>query len=77
GEVFKVWASVKPDAGKVQDDSAVQPGTVLNMNDRGLEVATGSGSIWLTHVQPAGKKAMTVSELKRGAPIPAGTVLGV
>ncbi|MDF2723561.1 MAG: methionyl-tRNA formyltransferase, partial [Paenibacillus sp.] len=32
GEVFKVWASVKPDAGKVQDDSAVQPGTVLNMN---------------------------------------------
>lgn len=58
------------------DRSAVRPGTVLQMTDDGLEVKTGDGTLWLTHVQPAGKKAMSVSELKRGASIPAGTVLG-
>ncbi|TMV51885.1 methionyl-tRNA formyltransferase [Paenibacillus mesophilus] len=74
GEVFKVWASRKPSS---DSRASALPGTVLQMTDDGLEVATGSGSLWLTHVQPAGKKAMSVSELKRGAPIPPGTVMGV
>ncbi|MEF3309874.1 methionyl-tRNA formyltransferase [Paenibacillus sp. GYB004] len=78
GEVFKVWASRKPADDERTNGSAgkVRPGTVLQMTDDGLEVATGSGSIWLTHVQPAGKKAMSVSDLKRGTPIAKGTVLG-
>lgn len=78
GEVFKVWASLKPDDldGKNGSAGKATPGTVLEMTDDGLEVATGSGSIRLTHVQPAGKKAMSVSDLKRGAPIAKGTVLG-
>jgi len=78
GEVFKVWASRKPAGNEGTNGSVgkVKPGTVLQMTDDGLEVATGSGSIWLTHVQPAGKKAMSVSDLKRGAPIAKGTVLG-
>ncbi|MFB9749965.1 methionyl-tRNA formyltransferase [Paenibacillus hodogayensis] len=85
GAVFKVWASVKPKSGagsadrvgraSAADDAA--PGTVLGMSDDGIEVRTGDGSLWLTHVQPAGKKAMSVSELRRGAPISPGTVLGV
>lgn len=76
GEVFKVWACRKPlQASKPGADAA--PGTVLQMTDEGLEVKTGDGSLWLTHVQPAGKKAMSVSELRRGSPIPPGTVLGV
>lgn len=75
GEVFKVWASRKPATSPARTSAA--PGTVLQMTDDGLEVQTGDGSLWLTHVQPAGKKAMSVSDLKRGAPIPPGTVLGV
>lgn len=77
GEVFKVKASRKPESTESSRGSTAQPGTVLNMTDDGIEVKTGSGSIWLTQVQPAGKKAMSVSELRRGAPIPPGTVLGV
>jgi methionyl-tRNA formyltransferase len=75
GEVFKVWASRKPGSSATRTSAA--PGTVLQMTDDGLEVRTGDGSLWLTHVQPAGKKAMSVSDLRRGAPIPPGTVLGV
>ena len=37
---------------------------------------TGAGTLWLTEIQPAGKKAMPVSEFIRGVQIPAGTVLG-
>ncbi|RKN86625.1 methionyl-tRNA formyltransferase [Paenibacillus ginsengarvi] len=75
GEVFKVWASRKP--ALATGASAEAPGTVLQMTDDGLQVRTGDGSLWLTQVQPAGKKAMSVSDLKRGTLIPPGTVLGV
>ncbi|PYI54349.1 methionyl-tRNA formyltransferase [Paenibacillus flagellatus] len=75
GEVFKVWESRKP-SGRSPSGADRAPGTVLQMTDDGLEVATGDGSIWLTRVQPAGKKAMSVSELRRGAPIAPGTILG-
>lgn len=87
GEVFKVWESRKPEEESARATGAtsgasgfsgdgVRPGTVLRMTDDGLEVKTGSGSLWLTRVQPAGKKAMSVAELRRGMPIPPGTVLG-
>ncbi|MEF3305760.1 methionyl-tRNA formyltransferase [Paenibacillus sp. GYB003] len=74
GEVFKVWASRKPEGASSRSGA---PGTVLQMTDDGLEVKTGDGSLWLTQVQPAGKKAMSVAEWKRGTTIPPGTVLGV
>lgn len=83
GEVFKVWASSKPElrpdrsASAGHGGTAVVPGTVLQMTDAGLEVKTGDGSLWLTQVQPAGKKAMSVAELRRGATIAPETVLGV
>lgn len=78
GDVFKVWASRKPaDAGTSTAASDRPPGTVLRVTDEGMEVATGSGTLWLTQVQPAGKKAMDVAQLRRGMDIPAGTVLGL
>lgn len=81
GDVFKVWASRNPESSNASssihpEKSSVEPGTVLQMTADGLEVQTGSGSLWLTRVQPAGKKAMDVSELSRGTTIPRGTVLG-
>ena len=77
GDVFKVWACRKPaDGNGASAPSGVKPGTVLQMTDDGIEVKTGTGTIWLTRVQPAGKKAMDVAELRRGMSIAPGTVLG-
>ncbi|WP_042200788.1 methionyl-tRNA formyltransferase [Paenibacillus camerounensis] len=74
GETFKVWAAVKPAA--VIQTAAKAPGTVLAVNERGVEVSTGDGSLLLTSVQPAGKKAMSAADFSRGAVMSPGTVLG-
>lgn len=71
GEVFKVWASRKAD--KASKDAA--PGTVLQLAEQGIEVKTGDGSLWLTRVQPSGKKQMDAAEFARGKTMAAGTVL--
>ncbi|WNR46575.1 methionyl-tRNA formyltransferase [Paenibacillus roseipurpureus] len=76
GEVLKVWASLKPQAVTGREQSAA-PGTVLSCSEQGIEVMTGAGSLWLTEIQPAGKKAMPIAEFIRGVQIPAGTVLGI
>lgn len=78
GEVFKVWSSLKPsEASQGQAGKAdAVPGTVLQLSDAGMEVQTGGGTLWLTVVQPAGKKAMDVAQFRRGAALPSGTVLG-
>ncbi|MGZ7443804.1 methionyl-tRNA formyltransferase [Paenibacillus sp. TH7-28] len=81
GEVFKIWAAAKPAEGGVSgsaDGSAPgqAPGTVLDLSARGIEVQTGDGSVLLTRVQPAGKKAMEAAEFVRGGVMKKGTVLG-
>ncbi|MFD0697165.1 methionyl-tRNA formyltransferase [Paenibacillus sp. GCM10027628] len=81
GDVMKVWASANPKADQPKRRSSEQaggatPGTVLNSSELGLEVMTGDGTLWLTEIQPSGKKAMQVSEFIRGIKIPDGTVLG-
>lgn len=72
-EVFKIWA-VRPSSESTSDDSIV-PGTVLQLNERGIEVKTGDGSIWLTKVQPSGKKVLEVDAFIRGTSMIEGTVL--
>jgi methionyl-tRNA formyltransferase len=43
------------------------PGEVLALDDeRGIEVAAGSGSVWLTRVKPEGKGAMDAAAFVRG-----------
>lgn len=78
GENFKVWQSSKPVAGKQSGGSASgqKPGTVLSITEEGIEVAAGEGTIRLTQVQPAGKKALSAAEFKRGTTMTPGTVLG-
>ncbi|WP_379141650.1 methionyl-tRNA formyltransferase [Paenibacillus sp. sgz500992] len=73
GETFKVWAAAKPDGNSTGGTSA--PGTVLAVNERGVEVKTGDGVVLLTSVQPAGKKAMSAGDFSRGAAMKPGTVL--
>ncbi|UHA74035.1 methionyl-tRNA formyltransferase [Paenibacillus sp. 481] len=77
-DVFKVWACTVP-AQKANASetgaSAIAPGTVLTVDERGIEVKTGDGSLWLIEVQPAGKKAMAAAEFVRGGKLQSGTVL--
>lgn len=75
GEVFKVWAVAKPASGSGNPGGGQAPGTVLSLSERGIEVKTGDGSVLLTRVQPAGKKAMEASEFIRGGVMQSGTVL--
>ncbi|WP_138493110.1 methionyl-tRNA formyltransferase [Paenibacillus pinistramenti] len=71
GDVFKIWelAAVK------ESGSGQAPGTVLSLSDKGIEVQAGSGTVLLTRVQPAGKKAMAAAEFVRGGQMKQGEVL--
>lgn len=85
GEVLKIWGCVhpvRPQSGQPASRSeaslqqAHKPGTVLQSSDKGIEVMTGSGTLWITELQPAGKKAMDAAQFLRGSQMPSGTVLG-
>lgn len=80
GEVLKLWASEKPSvAGGLHAASGTAgaaPGTVLQVTERGVEVQTGEGTLWLTQLQPSGKKAMPAAEFRNGGGLTPGTVLG-
>ncbi|WP_116645066.1 methionyl-tRNA formyltransferase [Salinivibrio sp. HTSP] len=55
---IKVW-----DANALDIDVDAAPGTVINTDKHGIQVATGKGVIQLTQLQPPGKKAMQAHEL--------------
>ncbi|MNP56665.1 Methionyl-tRNA formyltransferase [compost metagenome] len=74
-EVFKIWEIAKPTQAGAGSSSEEVPGTVLHLSGDGIEVKTGDGSVLLTRVQPAGKKAMEASEFIRGGLMKKGTVL--
>ncbi|MDD9270181.1 methionyl-tRNA formyltransferase [Paenibacillus sp. GCM10023248] len=80
GEVMKVWASANPrhtaEPRSRSFAGSPAPGTVLGSSEQGIEVMTGEGTLWLTEIQPAGKKAMPVSEFVRGVQIAPGTAFG-
>ncbi|SCZ01776.1 methionyl-tRNA formyltransferase [Paenibacillus polysaccharolyticus] len=79
-QVFKVWAACNPDqvaneASSVSSAGQAEPGTVLQLNKSGIEIKTGNGSLWLTEVQPAGKKVMQAADFARGGTLKPGMVL--
>lgn len=79
GERLKIWQCQLPsERHESRLDAFVDavPGTVLQATAEGIEVKTGDGCIWLTKIQPAGKRAMAVAQFIQGSDMPAGTVLG-
>ncbi|ULL17409.1 methionyl-tRNA formyltransferase [Paenibacillus sp. H1-7] len=72
GDVLKIWGCRKPET----TGEAGVPGTVVGLSEAGVEVATGSGTLTIIELQPAGKKAMDAAQFIRGGQIAAGTVLG-
>ncbi|MNC47768.1 Methionyl-tRNA formyltransferase [compost metagenome] len=75
GENFKLWAARLPEAAEAAGTSAL-PGTVLAVEEEGILVMAQDGPVLLTEVQPAGKKAMPVSQFRMGTSMKAGDVLG-
>lgn len=51
-------------------------GAVLAAERRGILVAAGGRSVWLTEVQLEGKKRLRAAEFLRGTPVSPGIVLG-
>jgi len=71
GENFKIWSARLGTAAAAQ-----KPGTVQRITEEGIEVAAAEGTLLLTEVQPAGKKAMSAADFLRGGAMKPGTVLG-
>ncbi len=72
GEPLKIWgAQALPDG-----PAGALPGTVLAVDDTGVRVQTGSGSLLLTELQRAGSKRLSAREFLRGHPIAVGERLG-
>lgn len=67
-KVFSVIQSRTSSAGAAE-------GTVLAVEKRGILVAAGTGSVWLTEVQLEGKRRLRTAEFLRGTAVVAGTVL--
>jgi methionyl-tRNA formyltransferase len=79
GEVFKVWACRIPqesDRMMRPEWEGLVPGSVLESGVFGIRVRTEDGSVVLTEVQPAGRKALPAAEFAKGARLAPGTVLG-
>lgn len=79
GEVFKVWGCTIPSPSDVElrsEWTEYAPGAVLETGAFGIRVRTGDGSIVLTDVQPAGKKALKAAEFAKGARLAPGKTLG-
>ena len=66
GDLLKVWSAD-------QEEGSGAPGILL---DDQLLVATGSGALRLTEIQPVGKKCMPAASFLNGHPLPSGETLG-
>ncbi|MCV3256816.1 methionyl-tRNA formyltransferase, partial [Escherichia albertii] len=58
GQPVKVWK-----ASVIDTATKAAPGTILEANKQGIQVATGDGILNLLSLQPAGKKAMSAQDL--------------
>jgi len=72
GEPLKVLAA----AADRDPASGGAPATILSPDERGVRVATGSGSVRLTEVAPAGRRRMPAADWARGARFTADERLG-
>ena len=61
---------------QLNETSSQSPGTVIQVCDAGINVATGEGVVRITELQPPGKRAMSVADYLRGNALREGTNLG-
>ncbi len=71
GETIRVFRTAL-----ASDTSSIEPGTVVNTENRQILVATGNGCIAITNLQAPGKKAMDAGAFLLGRPLDSGTRFG-
>ena len=71
GQRLRVWAAEACD-----NDSDVEPGTVLQADHEGLYVACGEGSLRLLTVQIPGGRAVSSQDFLNAHSLTDGVVLG-
>jgi len=71
GQPMKIWKATVEEA-----TTCALPGTITEVSQRGIIVATGIGSLIITEIQMPGKKKMPVSAYIRGNQIEINHVLG-
>ncbi|MFC7372119.1 methionyl-tRNA formyltransferase [Fictibacillus iocasae] len=72
GNVMKIWWGEKR-----KSSSSAEPGTILSIEEDGFCVATGSRTaIFVTDLQPAGKKRMLAKDYLKGSELKVGMKLG-
>lgn len=76
GKRLKIWKCLDPLQHTSASVTDSLPGTVLTVMEKGMEIRTGDGSIWVSELQPSGKKAMTAAQFYRGKPATPGTRFG-
>jgi len=60
-----------------EEDSQGVPGNFIDViNGKGIRIQCGKGSLWITHLQPQGKRTMSGDAWARGARLQKGCVLG-
>ncbi len=73
GDRLKLFASTMVGAPR---GSVGQPGEVLSVDSRGLQIACGVGALFVRELQLPGRRRISAPALCAGRPIPAGTRLG-
>ncbi len=68
GVMVKIWRA------EINDVAQGAPGTVLAVSERGILVACGQGSLWLTELQRAGGKRLSTSHFLAGHSLAAGQI---
>ncbi len=58
---------LKTERGNSSHNGAVvTPGTIMDISNQGIKVATNNGSIWIKEVKPEGKRMMSAAAFSRG-----------
>ncbi len=70
--LWKIWKAAPRDGPTAQ----APPGTVIGLTKDAILVATGSGLLSITEIQPANSRRMTVAEFLAGHHLSPGQVLG-
>lgn len=72
GKQLKIWH-----AALLNEQTDQPPGTVVNVDNRGITVATASGSLLLIELQPQNSKKMHAADYARGHHFVPGEQMGV
>ena len=71
GRMMKLW-----EADVVQEDSCMEPGTIVRVDKKAFYVQTGKGELKVLALQIPGKKRMDADAFLRGYHLEEGSVLG-